>query len=223
MITPTSQPGLFTSTSPAPDSSSTTLGKDSFLKLLVTQLQNQDPLSPLQPYEFAAQLAQFSTVEQLTQLNTAMAGQSQDSQLLAVLSQTQFSASLIGKDVVVQTDQITIPSSGAATMPIDVTGVSGKATLTLTDDSGKVIATRDLGHLSTGRQTLTLPSDLPPGNYHATIAMQGDGGGKSAVTTYVEGTVSAVHFDNGQITLRVGSLDLPLGMVSEIHPGGASN
>lgn len=217
MITPTSNPDLFTASSSTRESRAT-LGKDEFLSLLVTQLRNQDPMSPLQPHEFAAQLAQFSSVEQLTQLNSAMATQSQQSQLVAALVQTQFGSGLLGKEIVAEGDQVVVPKTGAAKLPIEVSGAGGAAKLTLTDDNGRVIATRDLGAVSPGKQTLTLPSDLPPGTYHAKVEVTGAGGTTVTATTYETGVVSGIHFANGGLTLRIGDLDVPLGSLVEVHP-----
>ena len=76
-------------TTVAPSSTSTTqtpkntLGKDDFLNLLVTQMQNQDPLDPMQGTDFAAQLAQFSSLEQLTDINTNLQQSLQASELLS--------------------------------------------------------------------------------------------------------------------------------------------
>lgn len=66
------------------------LGKDDFLKILMTQLQNQDPLNPLQDKDFIAQMATFSTLEQITNLNTSI-GQ------LVLDSQLSQSSQMIGK------------------------------------------------------------------------------------------------------------------------------
>ncbi len=61
---------------------SSAVNKDEFLKLFVAQLKNQSPLDPLKGHEFIAQLAQFSTVEQLTSLNTSFADEFKFQQLL---------------------------------------------------------------------------------------------------------------------------------------------
>jgi flagellar basal-body rod modification protein FlgD len=74
------------------------LGKNDFLKMLIAQLKNQDPLNPQQGTEFAAQLAQYSSLEQLTNLNTTMQSQTQNIMNL-INAQT---ISLVGKEVTAQ-------------------------------------------------------------------------------------------------------------------------
>lgn len=71
------------------------MGKEDFLKMLIAQLKNQDPMNPLQGTEFAAQLAQFSSVEQLTNLNSTLTAQNQR---YTELVNAQ-SIGLIGKEV----------------------------------------------------------------------------------------------------------------------------
>ncbi len=76
------------------------LDKDAFLQLLVTQLKNQDPLSPTANEEFAAQLAQFSSLEQLESVNDNLIGMAVLQQGNALISQLTDSSALIGKTVV---------------------------------------------------------------------------------------------------------------------------
>jgi flagellar basal-body rod modification protein FlgD len=217
MITATTPGASAPATLPPAGAPSKTLGKDEFLKLLVTQLRNQDPLSPLQPHEFAAQLAQFSSVEQLTQLNDRLATQTDAVNLGALISKTALSASLIGRTVVAAGDQVEIPASGSGVIRAEFAG-PGQATLRLLDSAGNTVATRDLGTVAAGRQSLTLPADLPPGTYHYALAVTATDGSAVGVTTYSSGVVDGVFFQNGQIVLRMGGLEVSLDALAEIEP-----
>jgi flagellar basal-body rod modification protein FlgD len=197
-------------------SSIASIGKDQFLKLLVTQLKNQDPMSPMQPNEFAAQLAQFSSVEQLVQLNDSVGAQSTAVQMSTLAGQASLGASIIGRQVVCEGNQVSIPDTGLAQVRVDVGGSGGKAELTLTDSSGKVVATRDLGTVKGGVQTLDLPNDLPKGDYTYALKVK-SGDNTVTVTTYTTGVVDAVEFDGGKIMLRLGGLKVSLGSVAQIE------
>ena len=74
------------------------IGKDGFLKLLITQMQNQDPLEPMSNEDFAAQLAQFSSLEQMQNLNEGFSN-------MMNLNKVSTTASLIGKEVVYQNQE----------------------------------------------------------------------------------------------------------------------
>lgn len=75
------------------------LGKDAFMKLLVTQMKNQDPLSPMEGQQFAAELAQFSSLEQMQNLNDNILGLAVLQQNNALMSQLTSSSTLIGHEV----------------------------------------------------------------------------------------------------------------------------
>ena len=78
-----------------PRTGSSTLGKDDFLRLLMTQLQNQDPTNPMQDTEFIAQMAQFTSLEQLTNLNSTFKDFIDQQQQSQLISYNQF----IGKEI----------------------------------------------------------------------------------------------------------------------------
>jgi flagellar basal-body rod modification protein FlgD len=92
-----------TSTTSTQTSSSKALGKDEFMKLLLAQLKNQDPLKPMDGTDFAVQLAQFSSLEQLSNLNTELKAQSVTQMTLGYAQ----SVSMIGKEVVVNSGDTT--------------------------------------------------------------------------------------------------------------------
>jgi flagellar basal-body rod modification protein FlgD len=217
MISALTNSALFgtTGSSTAPKKS---LDKDAFMTLLVTQLRNQDPMNPADSSQLAAQLAQFTSVEQLSQLNDGMASQELSLQEATLLNKTSLSASLIGRCVVAEGNQVTVPTTGSPQIRIEVGAGGGHAKLRLLDSSGNEVTTRDLGVLPAGRQTLTLPADLPAGTYHYAVDVTGAGDAKVAVTTFTMGTVSGVSFKGGTIVLRIGTVEVPMDDLAEIEP-----
>jgi flagellar basal-body rod modification protein FlgD len=115
------------------DPASATLDKDSFLKLLVAQLQHQDPTSPQDSSQWTAQMAQFSTVEQLTNLATSTAASAKSSSMAQAVSLIGHEVDYIGADggTVHGTVQQVDVSADSPTLTID--GVTGISTSSLSD------------------------------------------------------------------------------------------
>jgi flagellar basal-body rod modification protein FlgD len=180
------------------------MGRDQFLELLVAQLKNQDPLSPLKADEFAAQLAQFSTVEQLTKLNATVTSQREDGALQGLLNQTALGASLIGKHVLAEGDQVTVTSGTPASIDATIGGSGGKVTLTMYDGAGGLAGSVQLGNLGAGNHTLRLPGNLPSGTYTCKVEVTDAKGTAVPVRTYAQGVVDGVQFECGTICLRIG-------------------
>lgn len=203
----------------APSAGSRTgMGQADFMSLLLTQLRHQDPMNPLQPHEFAAQLANFSSVEQLSLLNEGMLEQLQSLDLNAVLGKTSFSASLIGRTVLVDSSTLHVPESGAAMLTADLGEAGGAVTVFLLDENGREVARRDLGTKAGGRQDLTLPDDLPQGDWTVKVQVTGQDGATSTARTYLSGTVDRVLFEQGRIFLSIGGSKVPLEQLLEIAP-----
>ncbi len=222
MISPTTAPQYFGTSSTTDTGPKQTLDKDAFLTLLVAQLKHQDPTSPLQPHELAAQLAQFTSVEQLTQLNSSMESQTSAAHMATLVGQTSLSASLIGRQVLALGDQVTIPTSGSGSVHLEVGTGGGAATLKLMNSSGSVVATRELGQVNGGASDVTLPSDLPPGTWSYSVEVKGAGDKNVSVTTFTKGIVSSIEFKDGSIVLHIGKMDVTLDSLVQIEPASTS-
>lgn len=146
------------------------MGRDEFLQLLVAQLRNQDPMNPSNPEDFAAQLAQFSSVEQLVNINDTLAGQAASNEAMAnALNQTS-AMGVLGRSVLAPGNQVQLGPDADSNVVLGVGGEGGAATLTLLDADGEKVATLDLGDLGPGRQTVSLQDfeavqELPEGAY----------------------------------------------------------
>lgn len=201
------------------------LGKDEFLKLLIAQMRHQDPLSPMKGEELAVQLAQFSTVEQLIDLNATM-GKQEEMQLAIVEALNGSSAiAAIGKTVVGIGNEIVIPEEGdLPSIDIVVGGAGGGATLRIFDENGKEVGTRELGFLLPGRQTVSLDDatdDLSPGIYSFSVEVV-DGDEKAVpVQTFMSGVVDGVRYGSSGPVLTSGPFEFPIGGIIEIYAGSA--
>ena len=172
---------------------SSTLGKDSFLQLLVTQMQNQNPLDPQDNSEFVAQLAQFSSLETMQNLSTsvdAIGGMYQSSQALQA-------SSLVGRTVVVDAGSTSVDTTKGLTGQAVLPNSSTVTEVKVYDSKGEVVRTLDLGEQKAGNASFTWDGKdedgnvLASGNYSfvATAALDGK---SSTVKTYLPATVSSV-------------------------------
>lgn len=193
-----------------------TMGKNEFMTLLLTQLQHQDPLNPMQPHEFASQLANFSSVEQLSSLNSSMAAQLSAVQMSAALSKTSLSASLLGRVVLTEGNQVSVPEDGKASVQVEIGAGGGSGTLEILDSTGKVVATKDLGVVDGGRETFELPDGVESGTYTYKVKVKTADDQAVNVRTFTSGRVDRVLFEDGRILLRIGDLDVDLETLVEI-------
>jgi flagellar basal-body rod modification protein FlgD len=201
---------------------SAVMGKDDFLKLLITQLRYQDPINPSKPEEFAAQLAQFSSLEGMQNIQTLLENQSTASQLSTLALKADLGASFIGRSVLASGNQIEMKDSGPASVTVELAG-SGDATVSVLDASGHEVLRKDLGFQTGGRQSLRL-GDLPAGSYTYTVTVTSPTGSDVSVQQYTSGIIDGVSFQNGTVILKAGSLSIPLDNVVEVEraPAGAA-
>jgi len=197
------------------------MGKDEFIKLLVAQLKNQDPLDPAEGQEMAAQLAQFSSVEQLMNMNAALTAQGTANAQLLGMFQANAAMCAIGRSVIAVGNQLQLDGSGdPRSITAYVGGTGGIATLTIRDANGKAVGTQEVGLLDGGEQTIDLSdklTGLPAGTYTYELAVTDLRGRTVDVQPYMSATIDAVQMSIGGPVLLAGGLSIPFGDVIEIR------
>jgi len=212
-VIPTATPGA--TAAPAGRNPKSVLGKDEFLTLLVAQLKNQDPTNPMDGQQMAAQLAQFTSVEQLMAINEKLAAQAttDDATAKAISNSTAIAA--IGKAVTAVGNEVELPAGGDARVRGIVQG-TGQGTLSLRDARGTVVASRDLGLVRAGDQTFVLgelAAGLPAGTYTWQLDVRTTQGAVVPVTHFITGRVSGVEYGPAGAMLVAGRLRIPVGTV----------
>lgn len=173
--------------------------QDRFLKLLVTQLQNQDPLSPMDNAELTSQIAQINTVTGIATLNTSV--QALSGQFLQM--QTLQGASLIGKDVIVPGNKLDI-ANGVAQGGFELAAAADSVKVEVLNAAGTVVDTVQLGASSAGVNGFNWVSgnyDNSSGLTFRVTAMSG--ATKLDTTLLMRDTVNAVSTSGNSLTLEL--------------------
>ena len=148
------------------------MGKEEFLELLVTQLRHQDPLNPMDATQFASQLAEFSSLEQMLNVAQSVDKQSEATAMMALSVNTNLATSLLGNDILAVGDHVQIGQGGTGSVTVDVGGGGGTGELRITNQYGYEMATVSLGTLNAGRHTLDVGQPgIPPGTYKYELAV----------------------------------------------------
>ncbi len=204
-------------------SGSTSLGKDSFLLLLTTQLKNQDPSAPVSNTEFVSQLAQFSQLEQLQTVSSQL-----ESLYLVNVSMNNASmTSLLGKQVVARSDTFH-HSSGSQDMHFDAASATTSTTLTITNSSGTVVYSGEIGAEAAGEGTYTWDGKdqsgqlVADGDYTFTVSGSDVNGNDVSVQTLIQGTVDEMSFATGSAAPSVNGVDIAMGDIVRLVEGSGS-
>ncbi len=190
---------------------------DTFLKLLTTQLQNQDPLSPMDTTQFTQQLVQFSSVEQSIRQN-------QNLETLISMqrnSQSANAVNYIGKTVEM-TGSLVGLYGGEGTITYTLPEAAARVVVSIYNKDGQLVA-RTEGETDAGDHALTWNgysdsgSKLPDGDYQVEISAMNSTGGAIQTSSKVIGTVTQVDYANGTVLLTVNGNKLPLSQLSTVR------
>jgi len=188
------------------------IGQEEFLKLMTTQLQNQDPFKPMESGDFLTQIAQFSTVEGIGDLNTGFAELSQS----LVSNQALQATNLVGRQVLAPTGVAALEQGGTIRGSVELPAASGDVVVNVYDQAGQVVRRLELGAQSSGPVAFQwdgLKNDgtfAAPGAYFVSTEASIDGQYESVETLLVSDVRSVTLSNSGGLLLDlngIGALD----------------
>jgi flagellar basal-body rod modification protein FlgD len=192
------------------------LGKDEFMRLLVTQLQNQDPLEPMDSHEFIAQLAQFSSLEQLQNIND---------KLDKLTEELASASSLIDREIEASGTLVTVEDGVPSEVFFELESDAMAVFAAINDANGVHVKSFQMGPMEAGKQTILWDgtdadgNQAPDGKYTVDIQAVGTDGSMVDVTSLIKGTVTGATFEDGVTHLLIGNTEIPLGSVIKITQG----
>ena len=182
------------------------LGQEQFLKLMTTQLMNQDPMKPMENGEFLTQIAQFGTV-------SGIEGLQKDFKTLSsalVSNQTMQASSLVGRTVAVPASQGILPTVGSISGMVNLPSSSTSTVIKISDAAGQLVRQVDMGVQSKGDLEFSWDGSLADGQRAAPgvygVKVEAMLGGKTeAIKTYLDAKVESVNVGavGGPLTLNV--------------------
>ncbi len=183
---------------------------DSFLKLLTTQLQSQDPMAPMDASQFTQQLVQFSDVEQSIKSNSTLA------QLVSLMQADQSvqAVDYLGATVEVNGSAIQLDATSQPHINYQLDQAASSVTITIRDAQGNMVASRT-GEATAGQHSMRWDGlglnqrRAPEGLYQVEVKATGHGGQAVKVSTTTTGVVDAVEIQSGRLMLSVGGVMVP--------------
>jgi flagellar basal-body rod modification protein FlgD len=201
------------------------LNEETFLKLLTTQLQNQDPLEPADDVEFIQQMATFASLEQERMINSNLGV----IQLYQSSINNSNALNIVGKEVKMLDNALPHEEGQSHTIYYDSDSQAQKVHISVVDQNGKEVFTQSQLGASDGEQAFTWygvdndGNDVPAGDYSVRVHLEDTEGTKHLAATYQNQTVRGISYENNSIVLLVGDRKVPIENVIEVYePGGAA-
>lgn len=207
-------------------SGNASMDKDAFLKLMIAQLKNQDPLNPMDGTEYASQLAQFSSLEQLTNLNDSVKQNMDANYYLTQSINNTLIANLVGNEVKVSASSINYSGQDNMELSYTLPNYASKASINIYDANGTLVKSIDDISMAKGENKLSWDftdnngAKVPAGTYTAKVeAYDVATGDKMDVGLYKYGTIDGVRFGEMGTILIVDSMEYNLSDIAEILKG----
>lgn len=187
------------------------IGQNEFLQLLITQLKHQDPLDPMKNDQFAVDMAQFSQVEQLIQINQKLGSDSQD---------IGYMASYLGREVVTNEDKVVVDGGDGGRIRMNLLSDATSVKIQLLNEDGSVKEEKDVGPLSKGKHSVALTGlTTTEGSYGYRVIAKDDQGVELNLSSSIAGIVSG-FIPGADPKLIIGSREIKPSDVKEISLAG---
>jgi len=194
-------------------------GKSDFLTMLITQLKNQDPLDPMSNDRFAVDLAQFSSLERLINIDESLSKGTSGSGSSGIANY----ASFLGREVSVTSDEVTVADGNAGSVNFNLPVGVKSAKVDILNADGSVAKSIDTGALTSGRNRVALEDlGLSDGSYKVKVTAQGYSGTVSNPETLVGGIVTGLVPGENPVLL-LGTREIKVSDISlvQVPPAGA--
>ncbi len=202
------------------------MGRDEFLQLLVAKLQHQDPLKPVTDEDFVAQLAQFSTLEQMNQISEGISTSNQWDFLQNQSINNTMAANLIGKEVRATYNGIFLQDEGKAGINYTNESFAKEIKFTIKNEAGEVVNSFVKSNVSPGTNrvewdgTDNLGNRLASGYYTVEISAVGNDGSTYQPKLSLVGIVKSITYKDGGSYLNVNGTDVALGDIIAVGEPG---
>jgi flagellar basal-body rod modification protein FlgD len=200
-------------------SNETEMGKDDFLTLLITQLQNQDPMNPSDATEFTAQLAQFSSLEQLQNINDSLAG----FEVYQSTSNNIQSSNFIGKTVTASGNSMSVANGSADPISIDLDEDCHTVYIQIYDAYGEYVTDIEAGDLAAGMHSITWDAtdqygvNVDEGRFTFSVMAVNADGDSVNTTSYITGKVTGVNYQSGETMLLIGDQEVSIASLIRVE------
>lgn len=199
--------------------------KDQFLKLLTYQLKSQNPLKPYDNQEFASQLAQFSQLEQLSDIRTLMEDQSKYFSMMSTTMSNAALPGLLGKGARALTSHINLEQGTASSLGYTLDSEFASGEIEIRNEFGSIVRTIDLGPFDLGNGDHTIAWDgtdnegnqLSDGNYTFFADFESTNGEVYSAPTFTTGKIEAVRFKNDGTVLIINGQEVSLADVLDLN------
>lgn len=198
------------------------LGKDDFLQLMITQLKYQDPLNPMDGTEYASQLAQFTSLEQLTNLNASVKQSIDANYVLTQSINNTLTANLIGKEAKIASQKLVNTGNNTVNIGYDLLADAKSVNITIKDRYGNIVRTIEENNISKGSSKLEFDftdnngEKLINGEYSVEVTATSFNNEPLAVNTYIIGLIDGVRFGENGTSMIISSVEYSISDILEI-------